>query len=577
MELLTSVALSWRNKEGYRFKMRDKSSPGKFRITIYFLLLFVLLLLIFFPTFSNPPRSDFWCLFYYFHDYQDITVLERVMEVMNYDVWEHGTYRPLFHLVLYWLWLSFGANYIGFHLLSFGFYCLSILLIYRLARNFRCGRMITAAFLTVYAFLFSHFDIITWTFHLALIIGFCLCLSGFLFFIRFLRTGRYRLLILSALLFLPGMLSYEVFILWPLGMIILAFIAAFLPVELLRRRRLRRAVVLAVVALYLVYGAVIGFTRASSPVEGSGKGMKKLINPSRITFSLAASSASIIFNGLIANIAPILTCPVIIQDNIGRGGVFLESSPTLKDILSRRTAERIFNLVEPPLILGKEVDLDSLWQGAGAELEKLILTGGIISLLIMAGGCYLIYRKYRSGALMPFFFFFLLVTSVFALYHGRGLTNVPLYVFRQFRYQYVPNAMVILLALFLIDRLVKAHRKARLVVYVILSGILLINLVVLTAHISILDQQMAPLNKMLLEIKSSLKEGRINPEEKLYLDDAVAGSLPSLCWNGGMAQFMKGTYHWIFSPEDMESFTFKQDQAGWVIEKRDLNLISIEH
>jgi len=548
------------------------SSKRRIAISGYFLILFLVLFVVYRPTFSNPPRSDYWCLFYYFHDYQDLPVLERVMEVMNYDVWGHGTYRPLFHLVLYWLWICFGANYLWFHLVTFGFYCLSILLMYRLSRHFGCGKVITAAFLTVFAFLFSHFDIVTWTFHIALIVGFCLCLSGFLIFIHFLRTGRYYLLILSVLLLLPGMLSYEVFILWPLGMIILAFITAFLPVELLRRQRLRRGAVFAVVALYLTYGAVIGFTRSYSSVEGSGKVAEKLITPSRITFSITASASAIILNGVISNIDPLLTCPVIIQDNIGRGGVFLKCSPPLKDALARRSTEPIFSLIEPPLILGKKVDLDSLWQGVDAELQNLVLICGIISLLILAGGAYYVYRRARFGALMPLFFFFLLITSVFALYHGRGVTNVPLYVFRQFRYQYVPNAMVILLALFLIDRLIKAHKKARPVVYVILSGILLINLIVLTAHISILDQQMAPLGEMLTEINSGLKDGRITPGRKIYLDDRIADELPSLCWNGGMAQFMKGTYHWIFSPQDMESFTFKQDQAGWVIEKKDLSL-----
>ena len=543
-----------------------------FTVIIYFLLLFFALTLIYRPTFSNPPRSDYWCLFYHFQDYQDLPVLERVMEVVNYDVWEHGTYRPLFHLVLYWLWLSFGANYFLFHLTTFGFYCLSILLIYRIARNFGCGKVISAAFLTVFAFLFSHFDIVAWSFHLALIIGFSLCLSGFLLYLRFLRTGRYGQLLCAALLFLPGMLSYEVFILWPLGMIILAFITAFLPVELFRRQRLRRGAVLAVVALYLAYGAVIGFTRSYSPVEGSAKVAEKLITPTRITFSIAASSTAIIFNGVIANIAPILTCPVIIQDNIGRGGIFLECSPSLRDVLSRRSMERIFQLIEPPLILDKKVDLDSLWQAVDLELRKFILIGGIISLLIIAGGCFYIYRKDRATALMSFFFLFLLWSSVFTLYHGRGITNVPLYVFRQFRYQYVPNAMIILLALFLVDRLIKAHQKARLVVYVILSGILLINLVVLAAHISILDQQMAPLGKMLTEIKSGLKDGRITPERKICLDDSIADTLPALCWNGGMAKFMEGTYQWIFSPEEIKSFTFNPDQAGWVIVEKDMSL-----
>jgi len=135
--------------------------------------------------------------------------------------------------------------------------------------------------------------------------------------------------------------------------------------------------------------------------------------------------------------------------------------------------------------------------------------------------------------------------------------------------------MIILLALFLVDRLIKAHQKVCLVVYVILSGILLVNLVVLTAHISILDQQMAPLGKILTGINSGLKDGRIIPERKIYLDDSIADTLPALCWNGVMAKFMEGTYQWIFSPRDQKAFTFDKNQATWVIDEKDLSLTPV--
>ncbi len=553
------------------------SSRSRLALCVYFLIFFCVLFILYRPAFSNPPRSDYWALFYHFQAYRSLPVFDRIIAIADYDIWGHGTYRPLFHLVLYWLYLIFGADYFWYHLTTFGLYCLSVLLMYRLGRACGCGRALTAAFLTVFAFLFSHFDIVTWTFHLALIAGFCLFLAGFLLFWRYLRKGRKIWLAGAVLLFLPGMLCYELFILWPLGMVILSFSSALLAAEPRTRRRARRAVLPALAALYLVYGAVIGFTRAYSPIEESGRAVGRLLAPSRINSTLAASSAAILFNGVVANIDPLLTSPVIIQDNIGRGGVFLKCSPALRSALSRRKTDRIMKLIEPPLIIEKEIDLDSLWQASGPALEKLIIVAGIISLLALAGGIFLLYRKERAGALPPFFFFFLLFTAVFTLYHGRMVTNVPLYVFRQFRYQYIPNALIALLALLLVDRWIRARPQHRIIPYVILFWILLINLLVVKVHLSILDRQMAPLGKILTEIRAGLKDGRISPARKLYLDDAIAAALPSLCWNTGMARFMKGTYQWIFSPRVQKSFTFDKNQAGWVIDKNDFNLKEISN
>jgi len=538
-------------------------------VTVYFVLLFCVLLFVFRPSFSNPPRSDFWCLFYYFHDYQDLPVFDRDMEIANYDIWEHGTCRPLFHLILYWLWFAFGSNYFWFHLMTFGFYCFSILLMYRLARNFGCGRTITAAFLTVFAFLFSHFDIVSWTFHIALIIGFCLFLSGFLVFLRFLRYGRSVFLIFAFLLFLLGMLCYEIFILWPLGLIILVSIRAFTFGDRSRSRILRRVTILAVAILYLAYGGVIVFSRSYSKIEGTESVLKKLISPSRITFSLAASSTAVIFNGIITNIDPFLTCPAIIQDNIGRGGIFLECSPALKKALSQRFLPGSINPVEPPLVISKQLDLDGLWKGVGPSLNQSILITGIISVLVL--GCVIIwiYWKLRSRALKPLFLFFLLISCVFALFHGRMLTNEPLYIFRQFRYQYVPNALIVLLVLFFTDLLIKARKKYRVIPYVILGGILLVNLLALMVHVSILNEQLAPQDFMLSEIRSAIHDKRVNPAQKLYLDDSIAHEFPHLCWNNGMARFMKGTYQWMFRPGDISSFTFTEADAAWIISKDD--------
>ncbi|MFH1037867.1 MAG: hypothetical protein V1789_04250 [PVC group bacterium] len=558
--------------------MKKTASRNQLVVAVYFLFLFGALLIIFLPTFSNPPRSDYWCLFYHFHGYQNLTALERIVNIANYDVWGHGTYRPLFHLVLYSLHLFFGARYFWFHAVTFGFYCFSIVLMYCVARRFGCGRAITMSFLAVFAFLFSHFDIVAWTFHLAVIVGFCLFLLGFLAYRRYLRSGRLEDLLIAVLLFLPGLLCYEVFIPWPAAVFILFFARRRPEGGPERFRAMLRASMMAVGGLYLFYGLIMAFARSRSAVTVPAAEPAAFFSLSAIGFSLAVTAVSLVFNGVIANIAPFLTCPALIQDNIGKGGVFLKASPVLRDLLASRSDGPVNLLVAPPLIISKAVDLDSLWRDAVPEINRFLAVAGGLIILFAIGGLFLLWKKRRPRNPGPFVFsLYLLLSSTFALYHGRMATNLPIYVLRQFRYQYISNALVILIALLAADRLVRALPRMRNLLYLLLALVAALNLLFLTAHLSVVNQQLAPLDRMLSNIKAGIGDGRISPERPIYIDDAIARSLPPLCWNHDMARFMKGTYQWVFSPSELRAFSFDPDQAEWIIDLETVSRLDIGH
>ncbi len=536
----------------------------------YFALLFLALFFMYRPTFSNPPRSDYWCLFYHFHAYQDLSGFERVVTIANYDVWGHGTYRPLFHLVLYGLHLLFGARYLWFHTVTFGFYCFSIILMYRLARVFGCGRAIAAAFLTVFAFLFSHFDIVAWTFHLAVIVGFSLFLMGFLSYLEYRRSGRLLCLGVAVLCFLPGLLCYETFLFWPPAIFFLLPGGGSTDEFRSRSKGPVLPSILALVVLYAVYGSVVLYLHSRSPLGAPSASARYLFSVPAIYFSFAVTAFSIVFNGVIANIIPVLTCPVIVQDNIGRGGLYLLSSPVLRQALADRSAGA---LVAPPLIVSKAADLDSLWRPAVAEIDRFLSISGGILICLFIIGLVLLLKKRPREFLSPFFFYiFLLVTGVFVLIHGRMGTNFPIYVLRQFRYQYLSNALVMLVALFVVDRLLKFHPRLRWVIYPFLSIVLAVNVIVLLPHIAFLREQMAPLDGMLSAVRMGIREGEITPARKIYLDDAIAPGLPPLCWNHDMARFMNGTYQWIFRDANGRLFAFSRGEAGWEIDPESLKL-----
>ncbi|MCK5783935.1 MAG: hypothetical protein KAH06_05775, partial [Desulfobacterales bacterium] len=172
------------------------------KIIIYFLILFIALGILYSSSFTNPPRSDYWSALYVFHQVDSTSGPPTWMAIVNHDPWQDGTYRPLSHLFLYLEHRLFGAEFIWNHIFHFATYCLSLLLIYFLARQFSVDIFLTAAFLAVYAFLFSHFDIVTWTFQIFITIGFCSCLLAFILYLKYLKTGKRGLLVAVGSLFL---------------------------------------------------------------------------------------------------------------------------------------------------------------------------------------------------------------------------------------------------------------------------------------------------------------------------------------------------------------------------------------
>jgi hypothetical protein len=87
---------------------------------------------------------------------------------------------------------------------------------------------------------------------------------------------------------------------------------------------------------------------------------------------------------------------------------------------------------------------------------------------------------------------------------------------------------------------------------------------------------LAPLKRLFSNIKIGIKNGKINRDNKLYIDDSIAKKrLPSLCWNKDMGKFFirKGTYQWAFSRKEIEYFSFSIEDAKWVIDEKTLGIV----
>jgi tetratricopeptide (TPR) repeat protein len=191
---------------------------------------------------------------------------------------------------------------------------------------------------------------------------------------------------------------------------------------------------------------------------------------------------------------------------------------------------------------------------------------------------YLGKKKYSEEIRILSFFFFLMFSVMYTLFFCRLVTNSFIYGMTEFRYQYLQNALIILIAGFLIDRFIRFSLKLKMVFVSLVTAVFMINLYCAHQEIRINNEQFADLATMLSNINNGMRQGYINQQHKLYLEDNLPDYLPSLCWNieVGDKFIRSGTYQWMFSAKQIKYFAKDLDEASWVIDKDDFKVIPKE-
>ncbi len=513
-------------------------------VLVYFILLFGALARIYYPAFLNAPRSDWWESLYFFHGIYDSPQPYQWIGILNMDAYCHVTFRPFSHMLLFFQHLIFGSQFIYMHIINFSLYCLSVALLYRLARIFGNTRMLSIAFITLFACLFSHFDIVSWTAHSFVILGFCLFLLGFLCYVRFLKTNRAGYLFLTGLIFLFGMLCYEAFIFWPLSVLILSHVDGIAGKHKISKKRLMKSCFSLTGLVYIAYASIFLFVRFISIYEDSWRQTLALISElssaQRILETIFASFFNVLYNGIFVNIFPLFATPVHfdgVSSNIKMCGLLELYRPTI----------------------------------AHMQISTVIV------LIIIAGIIIYFIRQKRFDILKIFIFLlYLLFSFVFTLFYFKYFNNKEYYYnFLQFRYQYIPNALITLIALLFFGQVARYARSRiwKIAIYLTLLALALSNISHVATSVSLQAREMAPLNRMIGNIRTAIKAGEINEKNKIYIEDNIVLLFPPACWNAEMGRlFMKRTYQWMFDRNEIRYFSDTADEAVWVIDRNDLSI-----
>ncbi len=510
--------------------MREKHNNKL--IVFSFLLLFLLLFLLYLPSFSNPPQGDWWEAFSVFHQLDYVPFSAGLPYLINHDPWRHGTFRPLSYSTLFLEHHLFGSSLGWYHITNFALYCLVLILLYLLGRRLGGEPAILIASLALLALLFSHCDILTLTFHLFLIAGFAAFLLAFLLYLRFLKSDNLLLPWMIAPLFLYGMFSYEIFVFWPPAILLLLFL---FPPPTARRRRTFVSSAILLVIVYGSYGAVFLLTRSCGYNSGKlpGTGQIHLLTSGAFTFF------NLLYTGLAVNLFPFLASPVLYKGYSEMSG--------------------IIPLGYPP-----------------ALARAAYLLGGT-ALLLTGLGLWRLHRIKRQTAGVLLFLLFLYLSSFLVLMTARSITNSYSHVLRQFRYQYIPNALIALAAALVVSSWRPPPRWIRAGLLVIFLAAFTSNYLLTSRHIQNVDKRLAPLKELVFNIHAGINRGEITPHRPLYLPDLITTYFPHLCWNRSMGRKMSGTYQWVFSHRQLYSFTPSIEEAAWVVDPEKRNYYPKNH
>lgn len=500
-------------------------------------LLFVILFIICFPSFSYPPLSDDWQLFYFFQHLSDKPGLIKCLHVLNYDPCENMRFQPLSRIFYYVFHLLFGSSFIFFKIFNFLFYFISIILFYKFSLCFVKNKKIAAVFIGVFAVLYSHFDIVLWAHHIYIIFGFGMFLMGFMAHMRFLETRRKTYLLAVIACFLGGLLCYEPFFFWPLGIVFLSCLQRFNRKKLPQKNKVIGKNCLVLGVIYGAYLLFYFYTRSLGTYDSPNHSIYDFLKLKNFAIAGLLVFLNILYNGIFVNIFPLLSFPLKVTENIYMDGVFLRY----------------------------------IENGHG---EVMFLGGVLMTIFLFLFFMNLYKRRYYEEMKILGLFFFLLFSKIYIIFFFRLATNEYVYNLTEFRYQYVPNAGIILIILFLVDRFLICSRTRRIITCSLLMGVAIFNIYCVSKVISIYDYHFSPLKKIIFNIKKGIQSKAVNAKYKIHIGDDIQDYLPHLCWNIEMGErFMEGSYEWMFSKKEITCFAENLKEAFWIINKEDFSIM----
>ena len=346
-------------------------------------------------------RSEEWLITSLFYRLDGVT-LEGLERVSFFEIFGHMRFQPAAHLLLYLKFLLFGSSVFAYHALNIALHAVTGFLVYLVLLRFTAQWRLAYIFGLLFLVLPGQFDTVVWTYHTYIMAGLSSLLLSLLLAERYLYGGARSLLAAFAFSAL-AVLLYEASILAPLA-VFLIIVARGRDAGALTCRRAAEAMI----AAYAVYLAVTAYGITLTG-EAQRQSMGAMADP-----ELFARAAKTVFINLwesnfIKNIGVV---------------PYLRIADIVNMIIPREIYREPMALVK--ILMGLLI-VTQMRFSKGSRLVVVVLVGAALSYL-------------------------------FIISLGRLTTNEINYIVEQPRYQYYPNALLLMAAAILLGKKFLSHR-----------------------------------------------------------------------------------------------------------------------
>ncbi len=204
--------------------MLPKFITDFFNFKTLVILLIITTLIIYYPSLTHPFFQDDFLLLHLSQANSLTDLLHFLKPIANFP------YRPLATHFFYWFLQSlFGLNYVAFHLVTLSLHFINTFLVFRLALYFTKHRHLSLFGAYIFSISATHYMTLFWIATAYFLKGTTFFLAAFLTYLAFPTSRRRRLYFASLVLFLFGLLTLEVLLLFPLLLLLYHLLLEPLP------------------------------------------------------------------------------------------------------------------------------------------------------------------------------------------------------------------------------------------------------------------------------------------------------------------------------------------------------------
>lgn len=414
----------------------------------YLLLIAIpLTLFAYFPTFSHVFRSDHWILINWFNTL-DFNIKD-IISAGFFDSFKHGRCQPLAYVILFLQYKLFGTNIFLYHLIQYTLHIINGILLFTLIKKLGVEKIYAILCSILFLTFYSHFDIITWTFHLYVVLQVTFFLLSFISILKYFERYNKIYIFLSTFFSFILLFIYEAGLFIPLASILFfVFLAKYLSNKNQVLKSGLKILVTCNILSYILWIIALVSIRSNKPALFTDFHLLKWIIRTSISIGLC------IFGTLFYH-------------NLG-----LPSSQT--------------------------VTTDIVYLGKIPITTPFFILITIFALIFM----WYFYNKDKKTKYLILLFTLICLFYLFIICGGRTLTNSMTYPYRQPRYAYFPNLIFSIIIALLMVKYKILTRFNEIIIIVLFLLFYILNTTKIYEYNEIISKQLSPIKQYINTIEN---------------------------------------------------------------------------